>query len=60
MYLNTFIIAASYLMVKLYCDKYRAEDLAKTLDELEPDLNLPNIKTYDFIVGNKQPLSDVT
>lgn len=47
-------------MVKLYCDKYRAEDLAKTLDELEPDLNLPNIKTYDFIVGNKQPLSDVT
>jgi hypothetical protein len=45
------ILAGVSLLVQLYNDNYKQADLDKTLKELENDLSLPRIRTYDFIVG---------
>ncbi|OXA44664.1 Choline dehydrogenase, mitochondrial [Folsomia candida] len=38
------------LIIKQYVEQYRKVDLDMTLAELEPDLSLPRIQTYDFII----------
>ena len=39
------------ILIQLYADKFRNEDLQTTLSQLQDDLNLPRPKTYDFIIG---------
>lgn len=51
MQLSTFVFGSIALLIQQYADKYRSEDLSKTLTELEGDLSLPRIKNYDFIIG---------
>lgn len=51
MNLTFFITASIALTIQKYADKYREEDLSKTLADLESDRSLPRIKTYDFIIG---------
>lgn len=51
MNLTTFVTASIALTIQKYADKYREKDLNLTLQELEEDMSLPNIKSFDFIVG---------
>ncbi|XP_021962176.2 oxygen-dependent choline dehydrogenase-like [Folsomia candida] len=45
-----FVLGSVSLMIKQYVEQYRKADLDMTLTELEPDLSLPRIQTYDFII----------
>lgn len=49
--LSLLVLTSASLMIKQYAEQYRKGDLDMTLTELEPDLSLPRIKTYDFIIG---------
>lgn len=46
----SFILTAMSLLVEQDAEKYRQDDYHKTKTELDADLSLPRIKTYDFIV----------
>ncbi|XP_021961768.1 L-sorbose 1-dehydrogenase-like [Folsomia candida] len=48
--LAMFILGSVSFMIKQYIEQYRKADLDMTLTELEPDLSLPRIQTYDFII----------
>ncbi|XP_035713465.1 glucose dehydrogenase [FAD, quinone] [Folsomia candida] len=48
--LSLLVLTSASLMIKQYAEQYRKGDLDMTLTELEPDLSLPRIKTYDFII----------
>lgn len=50
MHLAAFLFASIPLLIKLYATKYRDDDYKQTLLELESELNVPRIKTFDFIV----------
>lgn len=50
MNLATFVVASTALLIQFYADKYRQDDFARTLRELEADFGVPRIETYDFIV----------
>lgn len=39
------------ILVNLYADKYSQDDKIKSLVELELEFNVPQIKEYDFIIG---------
>lgn len=52
-----FLFSAIPLLIELFVKHDMREDLAKTIQELENDSNLPRIKTYDFIVGNFKQFS---
>lgn len=49
--LPTLFLASFSIAVKLFVEKYRSDDLQKTLQELEGDLSLPRITAYDYIIG---------
>lgn len=51
MNLAAIILASITLLIQKYADYDKEEDYKITLSELKQDLNLPRIKTYDFIVG---------
>ena len=46
-----FLMGSIPLLIQLYADKYRNEDLKSTLTELQDDLNLVKPKIYDFVIG---------
>ncbi|XP_035715563.1 oxygen-dependent choline dehydrogenase 1 [Folsomia candida] len=48
--LPTLFLASFSIAVKLFVEKYRSDDLQKTLQELEGDLSLPRITAYDYII----------
>ncbi|XP_035713775.1 oxygen-dependent choline dehydrogenase [Folsomia candida] len=48
--LSLFVLTSISLMIKQYVEQYRKDDLDMTLAELEPDMSLPRIQTYDFII----------
>ncbi|CAL8130334.1 unnamed protein product [Orchesella dallaii] len=50
MKLAAFVLGAIPLLIQLYTDQFQEDDKVSTLAELKNDLNLPRIKTYDFIV----------
>jgi hypothetical protein len=60
MYLSTFVVGSVGLIITLYSNYYQRVDLRKTLQDLERDLSLPRIKTYDFIVGKRVKWSKAT
>ncbi|OXA45411.1 Glucose dehydrogenase [FAD, quinone] [Folsomia candida] len=49
--LSLFVLTSISLMIKQYVEQYRKDDLDMTLAELEPDMSLPRIQTYDFIIA---------
>ena len=50
MQLATFVFVSLSLSIQYFTQKYRQDDYEKTLRELEPELGVPRIRTYDFIV----------
>ncbi|CAL8130308.1 unnamed protein product [Orchesella dallaii] len=50
MKLLAFVLGSIPILIQFYAKKGLEEDRASTLTELEGDLNLPNIREYDFIV----------
>lgn len=46
------------LLLEFYADLYLKTDFEKTMVELETESNVPKIKTYDFIVGKFNSISD--
>jgi hypothetical protein len=51
MNLVSFVLGSLPLIIRQYADHYKQLDLMSTLTELEGDLSLPRITTYDYIVG---------
>ena len=51
MNVSSFIFSALPLMIQQYADFYKERDFKATLEELRPDLSIPRIETYDFIIG---------
>jgi hypothetical protein len=51
MNLVSFVLGSFPLMIQQYVDHYKNLDLMSTLTELEGDLSLPRITTYDYIIG---------
>ncbi len=51
MQLVSFVLGSLLLSIQQYADFYKELDLRSTLVELENDLSLPRIQTYDFIVA---------
>ena len=45
------LFASLQILLTMYVEKYRKEDLLKTFVDDPPDLNLPVEETYDFIIG---------
>lgn len=52
MQLVNFILGSFSLLIQQYADYYQEQNLADTLTQLNNDLGLPCIQTYDYIVGN--------
>lgn len=50
MRLASFVLASISLLVQQDAEKYKQDDYLRTKAELDPDLSLPRVKTYDFIV----------
>src|SRR5271156_3135322 len=50
MNLAAFILVSVPLAIQFFAKKYHDEDYAITLTDLESDLSVPRIHTYDFIV----------
>ncbi|OXA42396.1 Glucose dehydrogenase [FAD, quinone] [Folsomia candida] len=50
MNLTTFVFAGLPVLIQHYADYYKQRDLASTLCDVEPQLGLPHVDEYDFIV----------
>lgn len=46
-----FLLGSIPLLLQLYAEMYREMDFKTTMLELESESNVPQVKTYDFIVG---------
>lgn len=46
-----FLLGSLPLLIQFYADFYRKIDFENTMYELESEFNVPQIKTYDFIIG---------
>jgi hypothetical protein len=50
----SFIFGSVALIIQQFADQDKLLDLAKTVAELNNDLSIPRIATYDFIIGKKK------
>lgn len=46
-----FFLGSIPLLLQFYAETYRETDFKNTLLELENEHNVPEIKTYDFVIG---------
>lgn len=46
-----FFLGSIPLLLQFYAEMYRETDLKNTMVELESELNVPKVKSYDFIIG---------
>lgn len=51
MNLLQFFLESIPLLLQFYAEMYRETDFKDTMIELESELNVPVIKTYDFVIG---------
>ncbi len=52
MNLASFVLSGIPLLIQNYAEEYQKLDYSSTLADLEGDLGLPRVQSYDFIVGN--------
>lgn len=46
-----FLLGSIPMLLQLYAEMYREMDFKTTMLELESESNVPQVKTYDVIVG---------